>query len=100
LEKLCLTERQQKKELGAVGAKKLRSRLADIEAAATVRDLVAGRPHPLEGDRDGQFAVNLDGGRRLVFEPDHDPIPYEADGSVAWEKVTAVRIVWIGDYHD
>lgn len=100
LERLCSTQREQNKRLGGKGAKKLRTRLADLMAASTVTDLVTGRPHPLKGDRAGQFAVDLDGGRRLVFEPAHEPIPQRDDGSVAWAQVTAVRVVLIGDYHD
>ena len=100
LEDLCRTERLQNKHLGAAGARKLRTRLADLAAAARVSDLVSGRPHPLKGDRAGQFAVDLDGGRRLVFEPAHDPPPLHDDGSIAWNQVTSVRIVFIGDYHD
>lgn len=59
-----------------------------------------GRPHPLTGDRAGEFAVDLEGGTRLVFKPDNEPIPLNEDGSIDWSKVTAVCIVFIGDYHD
>ena len=100
LESLCANERRQKRELGATCAKKLRTRLADLMAAARVSDLVAGRPHPLRKDREGQFAVDLEGGRRLVFEPADDPVPRRDDAAIAWERVTEVRIVYIGDYHD
>ena len=57
------------KEFGKVGARRLRSRLADLAAAKSVRDLVAGRTHPLKGDRAGQFALDLEGAKRLVFRP-------------------------------
>lgn len=97
---LCDDQKQQQKILGKVGAKKLRARLADLAAAARVTDLVLGDPHPLGHDRAGQFALRLHGGWRLVFEPAHDPPPQSADGAIAWDQVTAVRIVWIGDYHD
>ena len=100
LERLCSTERRQKKQLGVKGAKKLQRRLADLMAAGRVGDLVAGRPHPLKNDRAGQFALDLDGGCRLVFEPAHAPPPSRDDGSIDWGAVTAVRIVFIGDYHD
>jgi proteic killer suppression protein len=100
LEKLCLTDRLQKKQLGQAGARKLRARLADLMAAARVSDLIAGHPHPLTGDRAGQSSLRLDGGRRLVFEPEHDPFPLRDDGSLDWSQVTAVRILFIGDYHD
>lgn len=100
LETLCTEQRAQERQLGGAGARKLRARLADLTAAATVVELPAGHPHPLRGDRAGQFAVNLDGGRRLVFEPANEPLPHRPDGGLAWERVTAVRIVYIGDYHD
>lgn len=85
---------------GFICAKKLQNRLADLDAVAFVTDLVAGRPHPLKGDRLGQFSVDLHGGVRLVFEPNHDPVPRNADKSVAWHQICKVRIVFIGDYHD
>ncbi|MEY2911543.1 MAG: hypothetical protein RLZZ184_852 [Cyanobacteriota bacterium] len=60
------------------------------------------------GDRAGQYALDIDKskpgrgrvGKRLVFKPDNDPVPLTEDGSVFWSKVTAVCIVFIGDYHD
>ena len=100
LRALCAEEKQQKRRLGAACGKKLRSRLADLAAASHVSDLVAGRPHPLVGDRHGQFAVDLEGGKRLVFEPADQPVPTRDDQSIAWERVAEVRIVFIGDYHD
>ena len=100
LEQLCLTDRLQKKQLGQSGARKLRARLADLMAAVRVTDLVAGHPHPLTGDRAGQFALRLDGGRRLVFEAEHDPPPLKDSGFLDWSQVTAIRILFIGDYHD
>lgn len=78
----------------------LQRRLAQIDAAPTVRDLPAGNPHPLKGDRAGQFTVNLDGGRRLVFVPDYDELPQSDDGGIDWTLVTDVRITFIGDYHE
>lgn len=99
LRQLCLTERLAKRRLGALNAKKLRTRLADLQAAANVMQLVAGRPHPLVGDRAGQFALDLDGGCRLVFEPANESAK-GADGVIDWSRVTEVRVVEIGDYHD
>ena len=100
LETLCLVAREQQKLLGKAGARKLRARYADLMAAERVSDLIVGHPHPLTGDRAGQFSVRLDGGCRLLFEPAHDPPPRRDDGSLDWQRVTAIRIVYIGDYHD
>lgn len=100
LRRQCLEEAEATRSLGRVLAKKLRSRLADLDAAESVSALVAGRPHPLKHDRVGQFALELDRMKRLVFEPAEAPPPLAADGSVDWSQVRSVRIVYIGDYHD
>jgi proteic killer suppression protein len=100
LKKLCEQQTVAQKQLGTPCARKLRSRLADLLAASNVRELVAGRPHPLKGDRDGQFALDLQGGKRLVFEPAEEPIPFGEDGGIDWAKVSSICIVFVGDYHD
>lgn len=100
LRKLCEQPQLAQKKLGAPCARKLQTRLSDVMAASSVRELIAGRPHPLHGDRDGQFAVDLTGGKRLVFKPANDPIPRAKDGSIDWVQVTQVCICFIGDYHD
>ena len=74
LQKLCEQQSVAQQKLGRTCARKLRSRLADLAAARSVRDLVSGRPHPLKGDRAGEFAVDLEGGKRLVFKPANTPI--------------------------
>jgi toxin HigB-1 len=100
LETLCRDSRKATRELGADGARRLSARCADLRAANNVLELIAGTPHPLERDRCGQFAVSLAGAQRLVFRPDHEPVPSKSDGRIAWENVTAVRIIFVGDYHD
>ena len=100
LRKLCLVRAHAQKKLGADCAKKIRSRYSDLEAAQSVTDLVAGDPHPLEGDRAGEFSLSLAGGKRLTFVPDHDLIPKTADDAIDWSKVNRIQIVYIGDYHD
>lgn len=100
LQALCEQQRLMTKQLGENCSRKLRTRLADLRAAGNVAELIAGRPHPLKLDRAGQFALDLHGGKRLVFEPANNPVPTREDESIDWELVTKVRIVFIGDYHD
>lgn len=100
LQKLCEQRKMAQKRLGQIGARKLSSRLSDLAAAESVRELVAGRPHPLKGDRAGQFSVDLEGVKRLVFKPANEPLPCNKDRSTNWSKVTRVCIVLIGDYHE
>ena len=97
---LCEKQAVAVKELGSLCARKLRSRLDDLDAAERISDLIAGNPHPLKGKRLGQLALDLTGGFRLVFKSANDPIPRYVDGGIDWTQVTIVCIEFIGDYHD
>jgi proteic killer suppression protein len=99
LRELCENRKKAEAELGSDGAKKLRTRLSDLEAATHVHELTAGRPHPLEPNSLREFSVDLSDGKRLVFEPNHRPIPLNEHENTDWAKVTAITIVFIGDYH-
>ena len=57
------------------------------------------RRHQLTGNRDEQYAIDIDRQYRLVFIPDHDPIPRRPDGGVDTDQVTAVVITEVIDYH-
>jgi hypothetical protein len=66
--------------------------LADMEG-------VPGNCHQLSADRVGQFAVHLWGSYRLVFEPDHDPVPRLNDGGIDRARITQIKIKEVVDYH-
>jgi len=100
LRRICEDGRYAQKTLGAPSAKRLQSRLADLVAARRLAEVRAGRPHPLKGDRAGQFSVDLAGGQRLLFVPFDDPLPRQPDGALDWPNVCCARIVFIGDHHD
>lgn len=77
-------------------------RLQELEAAeslADIRLLPAARCHELAGDRKGQLAVEVHAGLRIVFEPDHNPIPRRPQGGLDWERVDAVTVIEVIDYH-
>ncbi len=100
LRKLCLVSKEADKKLGSNSGKKLRNRLADIEAASNVCELIAGRPHPYIGDKAGLFSLDLHGGDRLLFEPVNKPPPKKDDGGIDWSNVESIFIVFIGDPHE
>ena len=101
LQGLCENSRKAAQKLGPDSAKQLQARLIDIRAAANVAELPrTGAPHALVGDRRGQFAMRLAGGKRLVFESGQDPVPKKEDGGIDWARITAIIVVEIGDYHD
>ena len=45
------------------------------------------------------FAIDLVHPFRLVFEPNHDPLPRRKDGGIDLEQVTAIKILEVVDYH-
>lgn len=100
IRQLCEKQKVAVQKLGDICARKLRVRLADLESATCVTDIVAGRLHELHGERAGQMALDLAGGYRLVFAPANDPIPRRDDLSIAWACVTIISIEYIGDYHE
>lgn len=100
VEPLCKQSKVAVKKLGMESAKKLQRRLAELHAASVVSELAIGRPHPLEYDLAGQFAVDLHKGMRLIFKPTRQPPPSKADGSIDWSQVDEITIVEAEDYHD
>lgn len=83
-------------------AKVIKIRMAVLQAATTLAQVPTTPPdrcHQLHGDRDEQFAVDLVHPRRLVFKPDHEPVPRREDGGIDLAKVTAIEIIEMVDYH-
>ena len=68
-------------------------RLADMEVARFVTDLVAGKPRELDGVRRGQISVDLCDGYCIIFCANHNEIPLMVSGSVDWSKVTRIKIL-------
>lgn len=79
----------------------LQRRLASLRAAPTLADMsnVPGKCHQLTADRKGQFAISVLGGERLIFEPDHDPLPLGSDGGIDRNSVTRIVIMEVTNYH-
>ena len=103
LQKVCSSEKAMLKEFGPQMAKKLKQRVAELAAAGTLEDmrhLPAARCHELSQDRKGQLAVDLVHPPRLVFEPNHTPVPRKPDGGLAWTEVTRILVLEVVDYHD
>lgn len=95
--------------LSAIGAnygtraKLVNQRKNELQAASTLetmRSIPAANCHDLKGNLKGQFAVDISGNHRIIFEPNHDPVPTNDDGSLDWKQVTVILILAIGeDYH-
>lgn len=89
------------KEYGE-NAKTIRYRMAVLRAAPTLAQVSHLRPerrHELSGKRSGEFAIDLKHPFRLIFKPNHDPVPVKEDGGIDLMKVTSITIIGVEDYH-
>jgi proteic killer suppression protein len=55
--------------------------------------------HQLEGNRDEQFAVRVDGQYRIVFCVAHDPIPRKPDNGIDTIRVTIICIIELSKHY-
>lgn len=96
IRKVCENHRLTVKKLGSRNADLLFQRIAEIRAADNLkilRALPAPRCHPLKGNRNGQYAVDLVHPKRLIFLP-------KIEGTEIIESlVTEIIVVEITDYH-
>ena len=102
LEKTFNSAKTLQKKYGYRMAKTIMNRLAVLNAARTlelVPETPPDRRHQLRGERDKQYAVDLVHPYRLIFKPDHEPVPLKDDGGIDIGRVTAITIVEIIDYH-
>lgn len=105
LEKLCNSNKELTKKFGAV-AEKAMGKLAFLDAAECLEDVSHLPPysrHELQGGRKGQFSIDLAGrnnANRIVFVPNHDPVPRKKDGGYDLRSITMIKIIEMGDYHN
>lgn len=97
LRQLCEQEENANDALGAEEARKLMNRLADLSAAHTVHELVAGRPHPVDGA--DEYAVNLGDTSRIIFCANHVTNPVLGNGAIDWSRVRRIRVLRIEGRH-
>lgn len=85
-------------------AKRIKMRLDILYQADSLADVPQAPPtrrHQLadSGGYVGCFAVDVSGNWRLVFRPDHDPVPSTEDGGINLLAIKAIIIIAIVDYH-
>ena len=101
LEKIFTDDSQLKREYGQM-AKKIKQRLLELSAAenlAVMHTLPAANCHELTGDLDGSLAVDVSKNWRMLFTPNHDPVPELPGGGLDWNNVVSVCVEGIEDYH-
>ena len=102
LASICNSAKKLRGKYGPRMASLIQQRLLEISASenlALLRTLPGPRCHALTADKKGLLAVDLVHPDRLVFYPDHDPVPLDDDGKLIWADVTEIVIAGIGDYH-
>ncbi len=70
-------------------ARRLGSRISDLQSAASISDLIAGDPTRIS---DTELSIALDADHRLVVAVNHPSTPRDVNGSVDWSRVRRVRI--------
>ena len=100
LKTLLSNDRQLTKRYGPNVARQVQKRMRQLKDAQTLERLMTalGGCHLLTRERAGSFALDLPGGRRLVFEPAAPP-PLLADGGIDLKRVSSVVITELVDYH-
>jgi len=92
LRDVCESAEKARRKLGLKVSEALRRRVADLRAAVSVNDLIAGQPHELEAAR---IALNLTDGYRLILASNHAVSPKLESGKMDWSKVTRVKLLRI-----
>lgn len=95
------SDKSRRREFGDETARLIARRLNELRAAPDLAAMrtMPGRCHELVGDRSSQLALSVTANLRLVFEPLDDPAPTKDDGGLDWDRVTAVIIREVVDYH-
>lgn len=95
LRRVCESDVEARKCFPEGTAEELQDRLADLRAATSVSDLVAG-DLALDARPPGRIRFGLDGGYELVCVANHPRPPITDDGLVDFGRMRRVKVVMIG----
>jgi plasmid maintenance system killer protein len=100
LKRLFESEKELRKQHGMVRAKKIQTRIANLQAAETLDDMrmLPGHCHELTENFAGMLSLDLDQPYRLLFRPVKET-PSGPGGGLDWKQVTAVVVVSVTDTH-
>lgn len=92
----CESEEMLKTKFGEPVSAAIMRRLADLRAAATIRDLVVGNPRELLSGKQPTLCIDLAGGSVLLLRANHLKPPRTASGAIIWFEVTRLKVMSIG----
>jgi len=90
LRTLCESSADAIRELGDEVASALRDRLADLDSAVSIKDILVGRPQAFDT---GDLVIELTAAYRLLCRANHPSNPKTTSDVINWEKVSRVKIV-------
>jgi hypothetical protein len=94
LRRICESDVEARKHIPAATAEELQARLADMRAATSAHDLVAGSPS-FDPRPPGRIRFSFDGGYGLVCDGNHPKPPLTDDGLIDFGRLRRLRIVAI-----
>ena len=82
-------------------ARKVTQRMDDLRAETleVIKSIPMTKCHELKNDRKGQLAISISKNYRIIFEPNHNPLPENDDGGLDWTTITIIKIIEVTDYH-
>lgn len=92
LRTLCESSADAIRELGQEVAYALIERLAVLDAAVSIKDVLVGQPRTFEN---GDLEIELAAGYRLICRANHPNNPRTPAGVVDWDKVARIKVVKI-----
>lgn len=95
LRSVCEVEAVAVAEYGIAVAALLKNRMADLDAAVSIKDLVAGSPMHCEGDDRDNIVIELGGSHRLFLCANHLNNPKLETGELDWTRVSRVKVLRI-----
>jgi hypothetical protein len=92
LRRLCESDTEPRKRLPGTAVDELQDRLADISAAMSASDLIAGEP-AFDSRPPGRISFSLEGGYQLVCVGNHPVSPLTDSGLVDFSRVRRLKVV-------
>ena len=96
LRTICESQVDAQRELGGRVAKILQRRVADLRAAVSIRDIVAGNRRLLDRETHQFVVIDLCDDIHMILQANHVKNPLTAEGKPDWDAVQRVKITQIG----
>lgn len=100
LRKICEDSNSAIEMYGQQVSSRLQTRLADLQAINSVKELIAGYPSVLNDESDITYKIDLVNGHRLIFCANHIKVPRNENGEVDWLKVHNIKILRIDNINE